>query len=323
MQLAISPASLLLPILYAVHAPLVNGLLLDIHIPLKPDSSQACVYEEALRWNLGLQKEDDEDNENEGSFEYIDFLSQHTPHVTLYLADFDVENEDPTSNSNDLESNVNQTKLELLTETIQDTISDIAFDVFEKQFIYTNFEYPCTMQISKPHVSSAYTMLDVQNNECLQYLSDSIVESTMSFVKFPATIPDWVNAIPDPETREMKIKMIETYGSPNVFEGFEPHVTVAYEKNFNTDNVYWRDFVVEELTWLLPTECEQTIDFMALGYTSMGGTVLHDPIVEENMLLFETDDIENVLLFETDDFEKILLFETDDFDVTTSTISES
>lgn len=41
-------------------------------------------------------------------------------------------------------------------------------------------------------------------------------------------IPDWVIALPEP-LRSEKIDMIKQYGSPNVFDQFNPHVTLAWD----------------------------------------------------------------------------------------------
>lgn len=265
--------------------PVSYSILLDIHLPLNPSSTEECVYNEALRWNKALQEiNEDLINENGEQIEFIDFVAHHTPHVTLYLADFNIENE----LSSEIKKNINQTKLDALTKAIKDTVIEFKDEIKNSQ-VSSNLQYPCKIEISEPIVSAAYTMLDIRNNECLQLLSDRIVSNTKKFVHFPSPVPDWVYTIKDMKKREEKIELIQKYGSPNVFDGFEPHVTVSYEENVTNESIEWRESMVKELQTVLPSECTQEGDNLALGYTSLGGTVVQGPIIDIGMELFKAE----------------------------------
>jgi len=71
-------------------------------------------------------------------------------------------------------------------------------------------------------------MLGVTLTPCLQGLSDSLVNATSPYLDPSATqyIPSWVYNLPEDE-KEEKINLIHKYGSPNVFSGFQPHVTLV------------------------------------------------------------------------------------------------
>ncbi|GMH46528.1 hypothetical protein TrRE_jg8403 [Triparma retinervis] len=74
----------------------------------------------------------------------------------------------------------------------------------------------------------SYGMLGVANTPCLQGLSDAVVNATSPFLDPSAKsyIPSWVYSLP-PAERDQKIALIHEFGSPNVFGGFEPHVTLV------------------------------------------------------------------------------------------------
>ena len=248
-----------------------NGILLDIHLPLKNIlNAHSCVYEEAIRWNAAFQKNKNKNrlNNEKNENEFIDFSCLHTPHVTLYLADFDViESYDDEEGKYEM--------MELI-QAIENAIDEIKEKKLDENMI-------CSMEITDVTIQGAYTMLNIQKNACLQYISDTIVNHTKSFVSFPSSVPDWVYTIPDPKVREEKIELIREYGSPNVFEGFDPHVTVSFERNWDDndkDRVKARYNKVQRLNHDLPTKCNQTGQFLALGYTSTGGTVVQGPIVD-------------------------------------------
>jgi len=69
--------------------------------------------------------------------------------------------------------------------------------------------------------------LNVSLTPCLQYYSDSIVNATYMYAQPNQTAPSWVSSLPEPERSE-KIKDVALYGSPNVFNQFQPHVTVGW-----------------------------------------------------------------------------------------------
>lgn len=71
-------------------------------------------------------------------------------------------------------------------------------------------------------------MWDVVVSPCLQQWSDLLVKRISQYIVPNQPIPDWVLGLPEP-LRSEKISMIKKYGSPNVFDQFQPHVTLAWD----------------------------------------------------------------------------------------------
>lgn len=256
-------------------------MLLDIHIPLilslnntqssviNPGSvsrelnrltnSDDCVLSESLRWNSVLK------NENKDE-ERIDFTSMHMPHITLFIADFDIEQEHQLHT-------VNQTKLDELVNSIDSQIQKFS----------TEAPSSCNLQFFDPIVnySGSYVMLRIEKYECLQYYSDSIVNATKRYVNKNSTIPVWVKDLPEPSKQNL-INNIKKYGSPNVFEAFDPHVTVAYYNNIvESQKRMDLEDVIHKLEDSSKSSCTQIAKSIALGFSSVGGSVLRGPIHEK------------------------------------------
>ncbi len=141
----------------------------------------------------------------------IDFFKSSQPHITLYLTNF-------------LNSNF-QTALKL-QQSINQTISS---STFQQQI-----QNACRVQIqNKITVIGTYAMWDVLRDDCMQFMSDAIVNATSQFIdpQSKTMIPDWIKSLPNEQVRQAKIFMIQNYGSPNVFSQFEPHVTLAVDSN--------------------------------------------------------------------------------------------
>lgn len=68
--------------------------------------------------------------------------------------------------------------------------------------------------------ASDFLMLDVANTPRLQILTDKLVASLSKYRDVNTVIPAW--AINYPE----KVQMFQEYGSPNVYEGFDPHFSI-------------------------------------------------------------------------------------------------
>lgn len=71
-------------------------------------------------------------------------------------------------------------------------------------------------------------MWDVHVTPCLQKWSDLLATQLSKYMVPDQPIPDWVQVLPEP-LRTEKINMIKEYGSPNVFDQFGPHVTLAWD----------------------------------------------------------------------------------------------
>jgi hypothetical protein len=259
----------------------VMAILLDIHIPLHgqhghdhdtPHSASSCMHDVAMDMNQELRNLLAPRNTNINvniNPEKVDFTTKHTPHVTLYLADF-MEDTD---------------SMEELVTVLKETVPVLLV--------------PCNMTLDQPlpySAKSGYAMIGVELSTCLQLLSDTLVHRTHHLITQPAPIPDWVYALKEP-LRSRKIHLIQQYGSPNVFSEFQPHVTVAYFE-FGYDNHYDvtdtnSSSMIVEQKWQEMSEefnssnsttanhhCHGISKSIALGRSSVGGSVLKGPLIE-------------------------------------------
>merc|ERR1712065_69209 len=87
----------------------------------------------------------------------------------------------------------------------------------------------CASYLNATVVSGAYGLWTGPPVPCLQAMSDALVRALVPYIG-PVSVPAWVNNLP-PKEREEKIKLIHEYGSPNVFQGFQPHVTLAWDNS--------------------------------------------------------------------------------------------
>ncbi|HAT1671205.1 TPA: hypothetical protein I8Y16_005102, partial [Raoultella ornithinolytica] len=116
----------------------------------------------------------------------------YVPHVTLYLSTF---------------------KKNKLSDLIN-TVNEISEN-----------RQPFFVQINEiEKTKSGWLMLNVKNNIELQILSDEITTNVFRY-RESSLLPLWTRAFPE------KRKYFEKYGSPNVFNEFEPHITVLYQGN--------------------------------------------------------------------------------------------
>ena len=167
----------------------------------------------------------------------MDLFTKDIPHVTLYLADFDLEAKSLNASA---PVKLNQTKVDAFVKTIgslnftninasscplsfKAETSDTLLSTTDSFFSINNDKYFV--------INGAYTMIPIENNACLQHLSDSLLAPLEKFLKLPAEIPAWVNELPE-EEKNSRISKIETFGSPNVLDFFEPHVTVGYDEHY-------------------------------------------------------------------------------------------
>jgi len=228
--------------------------------------------------------------------EQIDLFSRHTPHITLFLADFDLELDHNHIIGEDNELvQLNDTKV----DSFLDTISTINF---------TNVMHglDCTLSLSTQSfiepvnysnnddkyytINGAFTMLNVQNTPCLKSLSSTILHTVESFVKRPVIVPSWAASLPEPQ-RSAAIYRSRKYGSPNVLEGFIPHLTVGFDPpsaitaaashhhslRIEHTSRQWREDAMEQ--WnegfaLVKDRCSSKVKGIAVGRNSVGGTVL-------------------------------------------------
>ena len=121
-------------------------------------------------------------------------FTQCAPHITLYLTDFD-ENK------------------------IDDIIKSIAVSLEHVR--------GCEINLGEPYLSGQYYMWSVNKSECLQKLSDTLVQATSKYRSSDYQCPSWIDNLDDEAQKERKKKYCELYGSPNVYEEFDPHITLV------------------------------------------------------------------------------------------------
>jgi len=204
--------------------PLLCGAVrLDLHVPLP----EGCFRHYALLANRLLREasrppasptEDGGAEDAPRPSERVDLLSRHTPHVTLYLADFHLEDDGNATQA------LNQTRVvEFLG-----TIGSLNFtDILAGWHCPLSYaQEPSTSAYFD--INGAFAMLPVEDTPCLQTLSTTLLHSLQDYLRQPVEVPSWVASLPEPD-RGAAIFRSRTYGSPNVLENFSPHVTVGFD----------------------------------------------------------------------------------------------
>lgn len=229
----------------------IEAIVLDIHLPLETDHvSTKCPYSQSLTSNLALRRAFD-------SSECIDLLDLHVAHLTLYQAAFDLET---TANGT---TAVDPKKLDRFLGALRDAAQEVLPQ--------------CDVSLVPTiDMKGAYAMWPVNSTDCLQTLSDEIVDAMAEFISRPPPVPDWIYQLPEPE-RTRKMGMVERYGSPNVFGEFEPHVTVSY--NMNTTAID-RGAILDRFGDRMPRPCDGLIRHVAVGRTGVGGSVLRRGVID-------------------------------------------
>lgn len=213
-------------------------MLLDIHLSLRTtlNRTDLCPYRIALESNLALRQLQGEQ---------IDFFAKHTPHITLYQANLDI---------NSTEELLNATAIAIGNATT-----------------------PCLVKwpsANRAILSGPYAMYFIPNNACLQNLSNSIVKGLRQYMHRPPTIPAWVYNLPRGQRRRA-LDLIESYGSPNVLERFVPHVTVGYD---TTPLPFRRRHALKELG-PTPNPCTARLAAVTIALVGVGGSVLQNGVL--------------------------------------------
>jgi 2'-5' RNA ligase len=227
---------------------------LNIHMPLhKVNSSwtfDSCPYNAALEANLALREDSDT--------EELNFFETHTPHITLFLTEFDVPDD-------------NETILNEIAAIVDQVVSN------HSQHTMCNVQWP---QDNSAHVAGAYAMYPIPENECLHQLSNDIVTALQPYVKRPQEIPPWVYNLPL-FAQWRKIWYIKKYGSPNVFGDYTPHVTVGYDESAAPED---RKQVLQVQQQAFRLTCQGLLTTVAVGRVGPGGSVFQHGIVGSTLL---------------------------------------
>jgi len=274
-----------------------HAIYLDIHVPLPNDDD--CLMTQTLRANELLRSYSS--NQKKYDSEEVDLFSRHVPHITLFLADFDLEIDDGNALEDESLSQLNVTKVDSFLAAIS-TINftqviqglDCTLSLSTQSFIEHNDDSNNKDKFYT--INGAFTMLNVQNTPCLKALSSAILDPVESFVKRPIIVPSWAASLPEPE-RSAAIYRSRKYGSPNVKEGFSPHLTVGFDDpsrgsaagatyhhysshaDVNSDtSMQWREDAMEQwnegFALLMNDGCSSEVKRIAVGRNGIGGTVL-------------------------------------------------
>lgn len=169
----------------------------------------------------------------------VDLNSTAMPHVTLYLTEWMC---DPQEHA--------------CKDPVNDALSGA---------VYGLATHTCSVEVGAPYAAGQFAMLNVTLTECIQFASDSIVNETFALAVPNQSVPSWVDSLPEPERSE-KIADVKKYGSPNVFDQFQPHVTIGWASNASAVEAAIAALTFEPVTF--------SADVVALGTTGDHGTVL-------------------------------------------------
>ena len=214
----------------------------DIHIPLSDTSaySFASSANSFLRQQFASSTPKGSDT-NPG----INFATIDTPHITLYLTAFQC----PGITTDECLKRVSEH-----LQTVVDALRN---------------RPPCTITVTDAYPAGTYAMLNVSLTPCLQSYSDAVVDAIHSFSQPNQTVPGWVLSMPEP-ARSEKIRLVQQFGSPNVYQGFAPHVSVGWAENAS--------MVTSAVDKLRMDRNKQTSSFLpgmvAMGSVGAHGTVL-------------------------------------------------
>eukprot|EP00128_Syssomonas_multiformis_P006464 Colp12_sorted_trinity150504_noHs@27377 len=171
--------------------------------------------------------------------------------------------------------------------TAQTTRNGIDFQKFQPHvtLYLTTFSKDATVELSKvvcqvaataeaclveleerATLNGTYAFWNVQNNLCIQRLSDRILSNTLSYTSANKTVPAWVQDLPEPQRSDLT-KKSKLFGSPGVLDGFQPHVTIGYDQT--SDGTF-----KSAIPTLAPPKTAFAINRLAVGVVGPYGTVV-------------------------------------------------
>lgn len=83
----------------------------------------------------------------------------------------------------------------------------------------------CNVTLGRPVVSGQYFMWNTEVPACLQQISDTITLELARFRNKNQDVPEWVYNLPEPD-RSRRISLVRQYGSPGVFQFFNPQFVI-------------------------------------------------------------------------------------------------
>jgi len=127
----------------------------------------------------------------------IDF-NKTIPHVTMYLTEY-------------IAADISD-----VVRTVDALVPDLAKKIGD-----------CRIAFGDPFAQGEYFMWKTKVPACMQKLADNLTMELAKYRNPSQEVPDWVYELPEPE-RSNRIEFVKKYGSPNVFQYFSPHVTLAW-----------------------------------------------------------------------------------------------
>lgn len=116
------------------------------------------------------------------------FIEDHPVHLTLYLTSFE------KNNLNNIKTQI----AKIAKTTAPFYIGTAGFSAGKSGFV----------------------MLDIQNSQSLQQLSNRVIKNLAKYRNRDYPAPSWVKFYPS------KLKSFKKYGSPNAFAEFNPHISI-------------------------------------------------------------------------------------------------
>ena len=176
---------------------------------------------------------------------YINFTSC-VPHITLYLTQFE------------------ESAMPRLIESLTNSLKSLR---------------GCSVNMKEIYASGSYFMWRSENSDCLQQLSNRIVEFTSTHRDKNYVVPEWVYQLEDVEERNKKIFFCEKFGSPNVFDGFDPHFTLIYTDSPDVDLVQIADDInTGKVNIPIPTFNDLQSTKVSLTLSGDYGTVIRSEV---------------------------------------------
>lgn len=221
--------------------PATESTSVNIHIKLSPALEQA-----AMLMNIYIHQRD--------PTEKIDLAVAEQPHITLYLTLFPNEN------------------LQLLAARMSTLIDSLATPSSPFPANGCNLTVSAAAAAGTIVNSTAYVLWNMPNPACLQYLSDAVVNATVDLIVPNQPVPSWVWSLPA-DIAAVKARYVRLYGSPNVFDQFEPHVSLAGDDSAPA----LLGSIIRQAGFrqMIPfVDLQMTVETVALGLTGPYGTVL-------------------------------------------------
>lgn len=163
-------------------------------------------------------------------------ISNHKVHLTLYLTEYD----------DSQISNIESTVATLAKNTTQFAIRDKAIALKASNFL----------------------MLDVENNLELQILADKITANLMNYRDKNAVIPAWAKSDP------LKSTLFASYGSPSVFDGFNPHFSIFVAKIAASDQDVFNTDINNQIKRLNFTPTQYQVTDLGIAITDKDGQII-------------------------------------------------